>query len=194
MPFEFWVDFDGDFADDIGWMDQEVALVKTPEAKTTTWVCACWSIVSHHKIAIFIDDEITHVTLSRGGDSRLWKIKFIKRITGLFSSCAGTHEDIIVSDFYFFSGESDDSFDEWDISIFWDEDDDISSLELAESRSDFVDDDKISLVKLRLHTLSHDRERVEDEKSDKQDYSHDEHEEWDQIKKIEEYYFYSVWS
>ena len=128
MSFKFWVDFDGYLSDDISWMDEVIALFETSQSKTTTRVSACRSIITHDKITISIYGKIVYFALTSRRDCGLRKIEFFKRRTLLCCSRSRTNNDIIISYFNFFSRQSDYSFDERNISIFWNEYDNIASL------------------------------------------------------------------
>jgi hypothetical protein len=145
-------------------MDEIVALFETSQSKTTTRVCTCRSVVSHDKIPISIYGKIVYFALTSRRDCGLWKIEFFKRRTLLCCSRSRTNNDIIISYFNFFSRQSDYSFDERNISIFWNENNNITSFQFAKSRRDFIDDNKVSLMKFWFHALSNHGKGIEDEK------------------------------
>lgn len=120
-------------------------------------------IVSHDEESSWIDWEFADAASSFCLDST--EIGFIKRIA-LFRVI------LIIADFYpiidYFDGfpwKSDDSFDVRDILAGRYEDDDVASLELAESGSHLIDDDEIIFSERRKHACSDYRIWISHEKS-----------------------------
>lgn len=92
----------------------------------------------------------------------------------------------VILDLHGFSGKPDDPLDVRDGLAGRHEDDDVASLELAESRSDLVHDDEIVLLERRSHACAYDRVRIGDEESDEQHDASYENQERYHIKEIQE--------
>ena len=67
------------------------------------------------------------------------------------------------------AGERDHALDISDVFTGWDEDDDVSSLIRVKLCTQFIDDDKVILLKSRIHTGSYDIIWLKEEQSHKED-------------------------
>lgn len=159
------------------------------ESETAAGIRRESSIVAHHEESRS-DDERIYAASSFGLDAS-GKIIFIERIALLYGILRLADLYAVIRYLDGLAGEPDDPLDVRDGLSRRDEDDDIASLELAESRSYLIDDDEIILFERRRHARSYDRIRIGDEKPDEEDYSSYEYQEGNHIKYVQEEIFQS---